>query len=283
MLTLTHILLVDDEPFLLEVGKEFLESRHGLDVDTADSAKEGIARFNKIGHDVIVSDFQMPEMDGIELLKHLRSKGDRVPFILFTGRGREEVAIRALNHGADYYLKKEGDAATQYAELANMVERSTARRRLEIQLKEKTDLLGHAEKMGRMGCWEYDFLAKRYWCSEEVLQIIQQPESFLTISLPERIDLVVKEDRPKLMSMIEAAKFDAQSSSDIIRIWVKRDRIKTCAIKIQPVTDNSGRVFKIISIIQDMTGDSIPDHPVIVLQKPGMKPSIVSASIGIIR
>lgn len=282
-MSLTHILLVDDEPFLLEVGKEFLESRHGMDVDTAGSAEEGIARFNKIGHDVIVSDFQMPEMDGIELLKYLRSKDDRVPFILFTGRGREEVAIRALNLGADYYLKKEGDAATQYVELAKMVERSTDRRKLEVQLKEKTDLLGHAEKMGRMGCWEYDFIAKRFWCSDEVLQIIQQPESFLTASLPESVDLVVKEDRPKFMSMIETAKFDAQSSSDVIRIWVKSDHIKTCAIKIQPVIDNSGRVSKIISIIQDITGDEIQEHPVIALQKPGMEPSIVSASMGIIR
>ncbi len=59
----------------------------------------------------------MPGMDGIQLLKALRDSGDRTPFILFTGRGREEVAIEALNHGADFYLQKGGNVEVQFAEL----------------------------------------------------------------------------------------------------------------------------------------------------------------------
>jgi PAS domain S-box-containing protein len=63
----------------------------------------------------------MPEMDGIELLKVVRSRMGKIPFILFTGRGREEVVIEALNNGADFYLQKGGNPSAQFAELTHKV------------------------------------------------------------------------------------------------------------------------------------------------------------------
>jgi PAS domain-containing protein len=60
-------------------------------------------------------------MDGIELLKQVRSKNANVPFLLFTGRGREDVAIAALNNGADFYIQKGGEPQAQYAELKNAI------------------------------------------------------------------------------------------------------------------------------------------------------------------
>ena len=123
--TLTSALLVDDEQMLLDIGKEFLETGHGMTVDQAGSAREGLAMLNETRHDMIVSDFQMPGMDGIEFLRYIRAKGNRVPFILFTGKGRDEVTASAFNNGPDLYLKKECDAAVQYTELASMIQRLT--------------------------------------------------------------------------------------------------------------------------------------------------------------
>ncbi len=115
------VLLVDDEPALLEITELYLESRNDLDVDTAPSAREAMEK-RKVGeYDAIVSDYQMPGMDGIEFLRAIRESGDEIPFILFTGRGREEVVIEALNIGADFYLMKGGEAKAQFAELHNMI------------------------------------------------------------------------------------------------------------------------------------------------------------------
>jgi DNA-binding response OmpR family regulator len=191
------VFLVDDKQSLLELGKEFLESIYGLKIDLANSALEGLAKFKEVGHDVIISDFQMPEMDGIEFLRNLRAMGDCVPYILFTGRGREEVAISALNNGADFYLKKEGKVSVQYTELASIIEKSAKRHKLENQLKEKTDLLAHAEKMGRLGCWEYDFMSNKFWCSNEVLEMIHRPDTFLDSSDSELEEMIMKEDRQR--------------------------------------------------------------------------------------
>ncbi len=73
----------------------------------------------------------MPEMDGIEFLKKVRNSGNKVPFILFTGRGHEEVVIQALNEGADFYLQKGGDPKPQFAELSHKIRQAIQRRLME--------------------------------------------------------------------------------------------------------------------------------------------------------
>ena len=125
---MTRVLLVDDEQILLEIGKEFLESRHGMTVDQASSGREGLAMLDESRPDIIVSDFQMPGMDGTEFLKNVRASGNRVPFILFTGRDRDEVAMSSFNNGCDLYLNKGCNAAVQYRELAIMIHRLTLSR-----------------------------------------------------------------------------------------------------------------------------------------------------------
>lgn len=123
----TLVLLVDDEPDLLEVSKSFLEENGLFKVETSASAVEALRIEDIQRYDAIVSDYKMSGMDGIEFLKHLRKHGNNVPFILFTGRGREEVAIDALNAGADFYLKKGADVKAQYAELSNCIDQAVAR------------------------------------------------------------------------------------------------------------------------------------------------------------
>jgi len=77
---------------------------------------------DKEDFDVIVSDYQMPRMDGLEFLEVVREeKESDIPFIIFTGKGREEVAIKALNLGADRYLQKGGSPKSQYDVLAKAV------------------------------------------------------------------------------------------------------------------------------------------------------------------
>ncbi|MDZ5809846.1 PAS domain S-box protein [Halorubrum sp. AD140] len=70
--------------------------------------------------DCVVSDYQMPEMDGMELLEAVRERSPTLPFILFTGRGSEEVAGRAISSGVTDYLQKE-HGTDQYAVLANRI------------------------------------------------------------------------------------------------------------------------------------------------------------------
>ncbi|WP_321506208.1 PAS domain S-box protein [uncultured Methanoregula sp.] len=128
------ILYVDDEPALLEISRMFLETTGEFRVTTVESGKEALTRLAEEEPDAIISDYQMPGMDGIELLKAVRKSHPDTPFILFTGRGREEVVIEAINNGADFYLQKGGDPRSQFAELAHKLRQAIARRRAEKAL-----------------------------------------------------------------------------------------------------------------------------------------------------
>ena len=123
------LLYVDDEDVLLELGKIYLEKTGEIKVDLVTSADVALEMIKSGIYDAIVSDYQMPEMDGIEFLIKLREFNPDIPFILFTGRGREEIVIQAINNGADFYLQKGGSPNAQYAELSNMIRKATELRR----------------------------------------------------------------------------------------------------------------------------------------------------------
>ena len=130
------VLYVDDERGLLEIGKLFLEETGQFKVDIITSAQAALALIHTKNYDAIISDYQMPGVDGIGFLKELRTSGNPIPFILFTGRGREEVVIQALNEGADFYLQKGGEPVSQFAELANQIHRAVQQRTAETSIRE---------------------------------------------------------------------------------------------------------------------------------------------------
>ena len=115
------LLYVDDEPDLLSLGKLFLEGGGDFHVTTAMSAHEGLEKLATGSFDAVISDYQMPVMDGIALLKEVRIAHGAIPFILFTGKGREEVVIEAINNGVDFYLQKGGAPKAQFAELRHKI------------------------------------------------------------------------------------------------------------------------------------------------------------------
>lgn len=118
------ILLIDDEQSFVEQTKYYLEEeKENFDVEILTDSTEAVNKIKENGYDAVVSDYQMPEVDGLELLRKIKKRiGLKIPFVFFTGRGREEVAMKALNLGADVYLKKGGDPKSQYCVLAESIE-----------------------------------------------------------------------------------------------------------------------------------------------------------------
>jgi len=132
---MTSVLYVDDERPLLDLGKIFLE-KGGFDVKTTDSAIKALELLKTMQFDAIVSDYMMPEMDGIEFLKTIRQNHQTVPFIIFTGKGREEVVIQAFENGANSYIQKGGDPKSQFIELGHKIRKSVDMTQLENKIKE---------------------------------------------------------------------------------------------------------------------------------------------------
>ncbi len=134
-----QVLHVDDDASFLKVAKQCLKMQGRLQVETAVSVEEAMEKMKEKTFDAIVSDYVMPEKDGLEFLKELRDSGNSIPFIMFTGKGREEVAIRALNLGADQYLNKTGDPETVYGELAYGMRKIVKAKRDEERVRESEE------------------------------------------------------------------------------------------------------------------------------------------------
>ena len=146
-----HVLHVDDEPGFAELTAEFLE-RHDerLAVTTATSAKQGLDIVDEGHIDCIVSDFDMPQLDGIQFLQAVRETRPDLPFILFTGKGSEEVASEAISKGATDYLQKQA-GSDQYLVLANRIvnaaEQYIGRQQVDLQRQQYQELFEKAPVM----------------------------------------------------------------------------------------------------------------------------------------
>ena len=124
-----NLLVIDDEEYVLTATKEYLQSNYSCTIDTAVSAVDALLLLATREYDAIISDYDMEEMDGIELLKTIRQKADGTPYIIFTGKGREEVVVEAYQNGADGYILKGGDITSQFAELAHITAGAVEKRR----------------------------------------------------------------------------------------------------------------------------------------------------------
>jgi len=140
------LLYVDDEPALLDLCRLFLEQDGDISVVTVSSVGEALTRMASEKFDAIISDYQMPEVDGITFLRRVRSQFPEMPFILFTGRGREEVVIEAINSGADSYVQKGGDPRAQFKELSHLIRQIVRRRKAENELRLMKFSVDHASE-----------------------------------------------------------------------------------------------------------------------------------------
>jgi DNA-binding NtrC family response regulator len=100
-----NILVVDDELGFRDVLRMEL-SRCGMNVETAETGKEGVERMEKKKFDVVITDITMPEMDGLKLLEQVKRIHPQTEVIVVTGFGAVETAVYAMRQGAfDFVLK----------------------------------------------------------------------------------------------------------------------------------------------------------------------------------
>lgn len=130
------ILYLDDEPGLLEAVRLTLEDSGNCIVDTAPSADVALEKLQVHQYDAIISDYDMPEVDGIKFLSEVRERYGEIPFILYTGVDREEILIRAINAGINFYVQKGGDPEPQFAELLHIITQAVISKRTEQALIE---------------------------------------------------------------------------------------------------------------------------------------------------
>jgi len=149
-----RVLVVDDEPDMLSSWQRFLGRSYSI--ETAVNGEEGLAKFESLAPDLVITDLRMPQMDGFTLLKEIKKRKSDAMVIVLTGYGTIEDAVRAMDEGAFYFLQK-NDKPERWLEVVQRAlkekELVSENKALKEQLETKftfTNIIGQSQAMQKM-------------------------------------------------------------------------------------------------------------------------------------
>lgn len=248
-----HVLHVDDDPAFTDLVATFLEREHDqIRSQTASSPADGLQQLADHEFHCIVSDYDMPDTDGLEFLGAVREEYPDLPFILYTGKGSEEIASDAISAGVTDYLQKES-GTSQYTVLSNRISNAVDRYRSwhEIEETERklSELAEQTEDILFMfdGDWsELLFINSAYeeFWGGSIDELEADPTSFLQLIHPE--------DRDDVRASMERLSKGEPSELEYRIVdpageahWVYGDT--------KPIRDEVGDVARIVGLVRDVT------------------------------
>jgi len=246
-----RILHVDDEPDLADLTATYLKRKNErFTIEIATSVDEGLDRLRNDEFDCIISDYEMPGQNGIDFLEIVRKKYSDLPFVLYTGKGSEEVASDAISAGVTDYLQK-GTDTSKYTVLANRVRNAVEKYRVQQQLADRQQHLDLFFEQSPLGVieWDTDFTISR--ANTTATDILGYSKKDLIGQPWETI--VPESDRDDVASVV-SNRLKNEGGQHSINKNVRGDGDQvTCEWHNRVVTDEDGEIVTIFSQFQDIT------------------------------
>jgi DNA-binding NtrC family response regulator len=132
------ILIVDDEPFNLDLLDQELTDL-GYSIERAGSGAQALSKVDAFHPDLMLLDYQMPHMNGVEVLRELRRRGNETPVIMVTAYGTIERAVQAMREGAYDFIPKPFDPDHMAFVVQKALEREKLKREVEILFQEASE------------------------------------------------------------------------------------------------------------------------------------------------
>jgi PAS domain S-box-containing protein len=246
-----RVLHVDDEPEFADMAATFVEREDDrFDIETATSASEGLERLASNSFDCVVSDYDMPGQSGIEFLEAVREKHPDLPFILYTGKGSEEVASDAISAGVTDYLQKESGTG-QYPVLANRIRNAVEKYRAQTELADREKRLNLFFEESPMGVVEWDENFNFVRLNDTAEEILGYDGAELQ---GEPWETIVPASEYAPVGEVVSYLIEAEGGHHSINENVRNDgRQIVCEWHNRVVTDENNEVVTIFSQFQDIT------------------------------
>lgn len=246
-----QVLHIDDDPELVELTAAFLEREYGsFEIVGATSASEGLERLDADPPDCVVSDYNMPGMDGIELLQTVREVFPELPFILYTGRGSEAVASDAISAGVTDYLQKQ-PGSEQFELLANRIRNAVQGRYESERATRQEELRRLTEFAGDTGAFEIDYETGEMLMTEGLSRVVGLEEGE-RLSLSDAIERYPPEQRDAVREMLNRAVETGEQRSGTWNVHSFDGRERTVAVTVVP-TGTDGDTTVLRGAVNDIT------------------------------
>jgi len=148
------ILLIEDEdPIRRVLSRILIEENENYILTEAEDGKSGIDKISKTNFDLVLCDIKMPKMDGIEVLKKAKEKYGSIPFIMLTGHGNIETAVKAMKYGAYDFIPKPPDLNRLLTSVRNALERKdlvVENKKLKRKIADKYKIIGDSKEINKI-------------------------------------------------------------------------------------------------------------------------------------
>jgi PAS domain S-box-containing protein len=259
-----RVLMVDDDDVHLELSERFLcRQSPDYQIVSVKTYADAIKQLEGYGFDAAVCDIDLAEdtKNGLEILEHVRSIGDDIPVIIFTGKSREEFAIQALNLGADYYIRKSSsNIEALYAELSyyilTAVEKRRTKRALresEQKLRESETRLAEAQRIAHSGSWVWNIVENKEIWSDEIFRIFGLAPQEFQATYEAFLSSVHQDDRELVKRAVEDALRNDMPYSIDHRIVRPDGSICYVHEEGEVTLDERGQAVLMMGTVQDIT------------------------------
>jgi PAS domain S-box-containing protein len=175
-----RVLHIEDDAEFADLTATFLERQEGqFSIEHAKNAEAALDLLRDTPPDCIVSDYDMPGMNGIDLLKTVREEFSDLPFILFTGKGSEEIASEAISAGVTDYLQKDS-GTEQYAILANRIGNAVSAYRSAIEAEQNRHQLEQTLKTVPSCVVRLDYEGQFVFANDRAVEVLGLEKAALT-------------------------------------------------------------------------------------------------------
>jgi PAS domain S-box-containing protein len=245
------VLHIDDEPSFSDMVATFLEREDDrITVQTAISPEKGLDVLANSSLDCIVSDYEMPQLNGLEVLNEVRETRPDLPFILYTGKGSEEIASEAVSAGVTDYLQKDS-GTSQYTVLAHRIVNAVEQYHAQRELDESRERLSLFFEQSPLGVVEFNEQFHFQRVNEAAREILGRSEENLVGESWETI--VPESDRDDVETIITEIQNTSGGYHNINKNVTGDGEHIVCEWYNRVVTDDDGDPVAVFSQFQEIT------------------------------